>query len=275
MMEYISLLNQVTGLEKNELRQTATSVQFPWSNRVKNICKNIHKYHPDHACSDEALILNHCIRDVSLLKFNKSFLDEAIKSVELKSVAQFSSTTRPVVILGTHDYTQMITAYVISQIKKGLHVFAEDASAVDASLSPIFQRCYAEFSEPNIGGTVIQTNGGVSPRALMEQCARGGKSVYAIIDIFANTFKNVVEVEGDKGRYRLVVGLIDFYLDNGYEFYFSRSVIGQNSDMILHIEPLVGQTVMDIAGSYVERLEYYNNIDPLGWEGYCSPSAIQ
>lgn len=75
-------------------------------------------------------------------------------------------------------------------------------------------------------------------------------------------------MRGGGGEYKIVSGVIEYYINHGYEFYFARTIMDEAGKVCLYIDELTGGNVSDISKSYIGRLEYYNKLDPLGWEGF-------
>ena len=64
--------------------------------------------------------------------------------------------------------------------------------------------------------------------------------------------------------------MIEYFIKHDYEFCFARTILNNAGVVSLHLDEISGVSVSDISKGYIRRLEYYNKLDPLGWEGYLS-----
>ena len=266
--DYISTILNIKCLNINETRELINVLESPWVDRINKIAKNLSRYNIDNLFLIHELKLRHFIRDAALINFSKEFIELSLSESKITMDDKINYSNKPSVVLGVHDYFQVFTAYKLSLMLGGVYTFVEDSDLVPEGLSKIFRNSYGLYNKISNGGVIVETGGQKKPYELMKKCIDDKKSVFATIDMFSNALKNVIEIDGGLGEYKIVSGVIEYYIKHDYEFYFARTIMDEAGKVSLYLDELLGETVFDISMGYIKKLEYYNNLDPLGWEGY-------
>ena len=266
--DYISTVLSIKYLNISETRDLIDVLESPWVDRIKKIANNLSRYNIDNLFLIHELKLRHFIRDTALINFSKEFIGSSFSESKITMDDKINYSNKPRVVLGVHDYFQVFTAYKLSLMLGGVYTFVEDSDLVPDGLSRIFRNSYGLYNKISNGGVIVETGGQKKPYELMRKCIDDKKSVFATIDMFSNALKNVINVEGELGEYKIVSGVIEYYINHGYEFYCARTIMNEAGKVCLYIDELTGGNVTDISKSYIGRLEYYNILDPLGWEGF-------
>lgn len=268
--DYISKIFNINCLNKDDICEVVDTLDSPWLDRINIMSNNLSSHSGDSLFLLRELKIRHLIRDAALINFSKDFIESAFNESKIILVDKLNYSKKPKVVLGVHDYFQVFTAYKLSLLFGGVYAFVEDSALVPSNLSRIFEDTYQLYNKISNGGVIVETGGLKKPYALMNQCIADRKSVFATIDIFSDALKNVIDVEGELGHYTIVSGVIEYFIKHDYEFCFARTILNNAGVVSLHLDEISGVSVSDISKGYIRRLEYYNKLDPLGWEGYLS-----
>lgn len=266
--DYISSILNVNSLTIDKAFEVVDVLKSPWIDRINNIANNLSGYTSDRFFLVRELKVRHFIRDAALIDFSKEFIESSFNESKIILDDKLNYSKKPKVVLGVHDYFQVFTAYKLSLLFGGVYAFVEDSALMPANLSRIFEDKYQLYNKISNCGVIVETGGLKKPYDLMSQCIADRKSVFATIDIFSNALKNVIDVQGELGHYTIVSGVIEYFIKHDYEFCFARTILNNTGVVSLYLDEISGVSVADISKGYIRRLEYYNKLDPLGWEGY-------
>lgn len=266
--DYISKIFNINCLNKDDICEMVDALDSPWLDRINIISNNLSVHSGDYLFLLRELKIRHLIRDAALINFSKDFIESSFNESKIILDDKINYSKKPKVVLGVHDYFQVFTAYKLSLLFSGVYAFVEDSSLVPGNLSRIFEDKYQLYNKISNGGVIVETGGLKKPYELMNQCVADRKSVFATIDIFSDALNNVVDVEGELDDYTIVSGVIEYFIKHDYEFCFARTMLNNAGVVSLHLDEISGVSVSDISKGYIRRLEYYNKLDPLGWEGY-------
>lgn len=268
--DYISNIFNINYLNKDDISEVIDTLDSPWLDRINIISNNLLRHSGDSLFLLRELKIRHLIRDAALINFSKEFVESSFNESKIIMGDKLNYSKKPKVVLGVHDYFQVFTAYKLSLLFGGVYAFVEDSALVPGNLSRIFEDKYKLYNKISNGGVIVETGGLKKPYESMSQCIADRKSVFATIDIFSDALKNVIGVEGELGHYTIVFGVIRYFIKHDYEFCFARTMLNNTGVVSLHLDEIPGVSVSDISKGYIRRLEYYNKLDPLGWEGYLS-----